>query len=1055
MDLNKAKTKSPTKTIRFTVVSIFVLAAVLTGTVALSLQFYFSQNIAKENSAKLFNAKAKAVSEHLINIDEKADDILRIVSQYSNIDRASAFEEGINSTFSAILNENNSFYAIYLGFENGNFYELINLNASPTIRHEIKASHLDRWVVVSVHGTGDARVREFYYLDEKLNTRASRSEQSSYDASKRPWYINADKASVFKSSPYLFQHLQAPGQTYSIQLQQSKTVLALDIALSTYSEYLVEQGKNEQGEVDRELFLYQSSGDLISSNESALVKRDSQAIQPIILSDKQQAFIKSLPTLKVSNELDWAPIDFSQSGMPQGYNIDLFNLVAQMTGLEFEFVNGFTWQELVQSYKNGDIDLLQPLFKTQENEALGKFSSTLLSLPYAIITHQSEKQRIDLSTLAGKSLAIPKGWSIIPVIKRKFPEINIVELASTRAVLDAVSKQEVYAGLDNEVILKHTQFHFFISDIKYHSVENLGGELTSLHVVAPEQYAEVIEIVNMALAQIPPQKIQNLRTKWLKPLEGEANTPRKGVVPYEFLISMAKNTSQHHVLQTHTINGVEHYVLVSPIDEKVEYFFASIIPVEVVQAETNDKLQWSILLTSACLILTLPISWLFSGPIVQPIRLLTKENEKIEKRQYSDVKLVNSNIREINELAFSLVNMSKAIEDYELKQKELMDAFIKLIAQAIDDKSPYTAGHCNRVPILGLDLAEAASNSDKPAFSEFRFENDDQLREFRIAAWLHDCGKITTPEHIVDKGSKLETIYNRIHEVRMRFEVLWRDAEINYFKVLVESPEKQAELYEQLLLEQAKLKANFEFIANANVGGEFMADEKVEKLKELANITWQRNFSDRLGLSPVEELNLIGEEEKLPATEQLLRDKPEHLIKRTQQPNFDPSFGIKIDVPENLYNLGEVYNLSIGRGTLTGEDRYKINEHIISTIKMLENLPFPPELSNVPRYASTHHETLKGTGYPRKLTKDDLSIPERVLVLADIFEALTAADRPYKKAKPLSVSIDILYKFVLDEHVDADIFELFLTSGIYLKYAEEFLQKEQIDEVDITRYIKT
>jgi HD-GYP domain-containing protein (c-di-GMP phosphodiesterase class II) len=158
-------------------------------------------------------------------------------------------------------------------------------------------------------------------------------------------------------------------------------------------------------------------------------------------------------------------------------------------------------------------------------------------------------------------------------------------------------------------------------------------------------------------------------------------------------------------------------------------------------------------------------------------------------------------------------------------------------------------------------------------------------------------------------------------------------------------------------------------------------------------------------------------------------------------------------IPEHQYNLGEVYNLSIARGTLTTEDRFKINEHMISTIKMLENLPFPKELSRVPRYASTHHETLKGTGYPRQLSAEDLSIPERVLVISDIFEALTASDRPYRKAKPISVAVNIMHKMALDEHIDLELFRLFLTSGTHLKYAKAYLKPEQIDSVDIEQYM--
>jgi HD-GYP domain-containing protein (c-di-GMP phosphodiesterase class II) len=126
---------------------------------------------------------------------------------------------------------------------------------------------------------------------------------------------------------------------------------------------------------------------------------------------------------------------------------------------------------------------------------------------------------------------------------------------------------------------------------------------------------------------------------------------------------------------------------------------------------------------------------------------------------------------------------------------------------------------------------------------------------------------------------------------------------------------------------------------------------------------------------------------------------------------------------------------------------------MISTIKMLESLPFPEELQNVPRWASTHHETMRGSGYPRKLPGDQLSIPERILAVADIFEALTASDRPYKKAKPVSVAVDILHKMMLDNHVEKDCFELFIRSEVYLKYAEEYLSPGQVDEVDVAKYV--
>ena len=287
----------------------------------------------------------------------------------------------------------------------------------------------------------------------------------------------------------------------------------------------------------------------------------------------------------------------------------------------------------------------------------------------------------------------------------------------------------------------------------------------------------------------------------------------------------------------------------------------------------------------------------------------------------------------------------------------------------------------------------------------------------------------------------------------MRFEVLWRDAEIDYLTQCAENPDKQKKHFARLQEAQTELMEEFTFVASCNIGGEFLDTDKQERIKTIAQRTWQRHFDNRIGLSPLEELRDKTRRQDLPATEHLLADKPEHIIDREQSTDYPPGLGIDMDIPENLYNQGEVYNLTISRGTLTAEDRFKINEHMISTIKMLESLPFPEELKNVPRYASTHHETLKGTGYPRRLPGDKLSIPERLLAITDVFEALTAADRPYKKAKTMGVAIDILHKMVLDDHLDRDCFELFLREEIYLRYAKEFLPDSVPEALDLDKYL--
>ncbi len=395
-----------------------------------------------------------------------------------------------------------------------------------------------------------------------------------------------------------------------------------------------------------------------------------------------------------------------------------------------------------------------------------------------------------------------------------------------------------------------------------------------------------------------------------------------------------------------------------------------------------------------------------------------------------------------------------ALDNFQLleAQKALLDGMIKLIAGAIDAKSPYTGGHCERVPELGIMLAEAACEVTEGSLAEFRFTTPEEWQEFRIGAWLHDCGKVTTPEYVVDKACKLETIYNRIHEVRMRFEVLLRDARISALEAIAGGADPTS-IKAQFEARRVALQDDFAFIAECNQGGEFMAPEKIERLKRIADESWQRHFDDRIGLAHEELTRYTCTPEPLPATEKLLSDKPHHIIPRTRQDITDPKWGFKVNVPEHLYNYGEVYNLSISRGTLTEEERFKINEHVMQSIIMLEQLPLPKSMKRIPEYAGTHHETLIGTGYPRRLGEAEMTTPMRIMAIADIFEALTASDRPYKKAKTLSESLKILYFMKKDKHVDPVLFDLFLTSGVYRRYAEKYLKPEQIDEVDISKFV--
>ena len=324
--------------------------------------------------------------------------------------------------------------------------------------------------------------------------------------------------------------------------------------------------------------------------------------------------------------------------------------------------------------------------------------------------------------------------------------------------------------------------------------------------------------------------------------------------------------------------------------------------------------------------------------------------------------------------------------------EQLFESFIAMINTAIDEKSPYTGGHCQRVPALTMMLAEAVNETSDGPLRDFHMTDKDRY-ELKIAGLLHDCGKVTTPVHVVDKATKLETIYDRIHLIDTRFEVLKRDAEI---AMLRDNTAKGKKRWRDFL---RQLEEDRSFLRAVNVGGERMREEDVERVRRIAEYRWT---------------DVSGHEAKF------LTDD-------------------------------EVKNLTIRAGTLTAEERQIINHHIVATIKMLESLPWPKHLQNVPEYAGGHHERMDGKGYPKGLTREQMSVQARVMGIADIFEALTAKDRPYKKGKTLSESLEILGRFSQNGHIDPELFDVFVRRKVYRRYAETFLDPEQIDEVDESR----
>lgn len=345
-----------------------------------------------------------------------------------------------------------------------------------------------------------------------------------------------------------------------------------------------------------------------------------------------------------------------------------------------------------------------------------------------------------------------------------------------------------------------------------------------------------------------------------------------------------------------------------------------------------------------------------------------------------------------SQAAVALTN-NRLIRDLQL----LLESFFKSIATAIDEKSPYTGNHGRRVVELTIYIAEKINNTKEGPFKDV-FLNGNQMNELVMAAWLHDVGKIAVPEYVMDKSTKLESIYDRINLLKTRFEVIKRDIEIAYMRrgmTPFESSKVRSDngSYEE---ELKSLEEDIAFIESVNKGSEFMSDEKIEKVKKIASRKWKINGEER----------------------QLLTEE-------------------------------EVKNLCVRKGTLTEDEKNLINNHAALTYEILSQLPFPKKLRNIPHYAASHHEFINGTGYPKGLRGDDIPLQARILALADIFEALTAGDRPYRKGNTLSGAIKILDFMVKDNLLDKALFDLFIKEQIFLDYAKKELDPSQIDEVNV------
>jgi len=915
-------------------------------------------------------------------------------------------------------------FSLYTAYPDGSFIQVTATRGSETVNAKLAAPE-DTWFVVrTIITIPNSTSRQFWsFLDQAGELIFVRLEFSPpYDPRERPWFRKAlvsDQA-VY-TSPYVFSATKLPGITCARQLASKNGVFGADITLERFAKSFTRQHISENDL----LFLFDQAGRILAHPTEKTIQ--TVVTQKGDLSLEEVRFLRgeesSDPVLRAVVDSYASPtgISVNKTELLTIENIPyLVHLYTMNKALGFDEIIGsaaplsdFTGHIQHMQTRIAFFSLAILIF------AIGivLFLSRRLSGAMVRLGKEAEKiQQFDFSESPPFDSLIKEMHSLIQAFRLMKATIRqrTDALIATQGKLEQLVKSGIALSAEQDMTQLLKQI--FVSARNLSRAE--GG---SLYLRGKD------DVLRFEVMQSGPGGARHAGD--LEKTETYVDIP---------LYDQEGDIENHLHVASHAVHTGD-TVVVNNISHNEQFDFSN-------ECRLNE------LAGSECIsFIGVPLKTR-QGKTIGVLQLFNARMEDTE----AVIPFEAESVRFVESLA---AQAAIALNNQQLleAQRNLFEALIQMLAGAIDAKSPYTGGHCARVPEVAIMLAQAASNTGQGPFADYMIETDDAWREFRVAAWLHDCGKVTTPEYVVDKATKLETIYNRIHEIRARFEILWRDAEIDYLQKQLEGTHLEADLQANLKQEHAWIREAFAFVAQCNIGGEFMADEKIERLEEISRRTWVRHLDDRLGLSQEEAARMAAEPvQTLPAKENLLADKPFHVIPRgTQDPFNGNPYGFKMDIPEHLYNHGELYNLVIRKGTLTDEERFKINQHITQTIIMLNRLPFPGYLKQVPEFAGAHHETMNGTGYPKRLKKEDMSIPARIMAIADIFEALTAADRPYKKAKTLSEALRIMSFMRNDQHLDTELFDLFLTSGVYMQYAEKFLDPGQIDAVDIQDYLQT
>jgi len=959
-------------------VALLLMAVVLAVGGGLGVHNYrLTSRIVLDAADAVFQRMGREVALELAHTTAPAELLVDVIANQQVTD-ALRFDERMRElpAFAEALRDNADISALYVGYDNGDFFLVRSLRDRAT-RERLGAPAAAAFAVQSIEATpahAPPSTRFVYVGDDLAILGAVDRPDFAFDPRARAWYRSAiaDDAGV-RTSPYVFFTTREPGITFARRSRSRRSVVGADITLARLSQSL----RRQPVAPSSELFLVTGDALVVAWNGA-----DSSTLADSATGPARLAALAKLPRASAAQ---------------------LARRVASgATGQPFDFVvDDRAWIGRVERV---DGDPATPLYLT-------------IAAPRdeLLVDVRQMHERSIAATLALIVVAMPLAWFVASRVSRPLrrlaadaraiQSLDFSPAAPVRSIVREIdrlgsalrsSRDSLRRFVDiSDALAAERDIDRLIARVLDETMQLGGADAAALHLVDHKRRAlDAAQAVRAKAADAPTQLASLSLTD-----EADAGSPivRAAVDAVTVLVDLPRDEATLRQWLGHDGDATV-ALLATPLRDRA----GEVIGVLSLQSST------------------------VRAAAVRP--------------------QVVAFIEKLSGVAAIAIETQRLLAE----QKALLDAFIRLVAAAIDAKSPYTAGHCQRVPALAKMLAQAACDARDGPFRDFGL-SDDAWEALHIASWLHDCGKVTTPEYVVDKATKLSTIHDRIHEVRTRFEVLKRDAEIAFWKERHAGGDEAA-LAQRLASQWRALDDDFAFIAACNQGGEAMDDAAIERIRRIAQRTWQRTLDDRIGISWEERARKDRRPAPpLPTTESLLSDAPEHVIERQSGELVpeDNRWGFRLTVPQHRYNLGEVHNLTVRRGTLTAEERYKINDHIVQTIVMLENLPFPRHLADVPEIAGGHHETMDGRGYPRRLVGGQMSTLARMMAIADIFEALTAVDRPYKKGKALSESLRIMARMRDERHIDGDLFELFLTSGVYRRYAEIYLDESQIDDVDV------